>query len=118
MAWPTRARRSKFGAVPATVDGMRFASQKEARRFVELQRLVRAGAIRELECHPVFLLEVIGHNGECVTCGKYTADFQYRTTCGGRLVVEDVKSRATKTTSYRLRKRLVEALYGIVVTEV
>ena len=34
------------------------------------------------------------------------------------LMVEDVKSPATKTAVYRLKKKLVKALYGIEIIEV
>jgi hypothetical protein len=46
----------------------------------------------------------------------YTADFRY-VDASGAVVVEDVKSGPTKTTAYRLRKRLVETIYGITITE-
>jgi len=37
----------------------------------------------------------------------------------GAVVVEDVKSPATQAAGvYRLKKRMVEAAYGIVITEV
>lgn len=50
--------------------------------------------------------------------GYYTADFTYETK-EGKAIVEDVKGgRATSTTAYRLRKRLVEATYGFTVTEI
>lgn len=36
----------------------------------------------------------------------------------GILVVEDVKCKATRTAVYRLKKKIVEANYGITITEV
>jgi hypothetical protein len=36
----------------------------------------------------------------------------------GQVVIEDVKSGPTKTTAYRLRKRLVEAIHGVTISEV
>lgn len=44
------------------------------------------------------------------------ADFSYHE--NGILVVEDVKSKATKTPLYQLKKKLVKALYGIDVKEI
>jgi len=34
------------------------------------------------------------------------------------VVVEDVKSKATKTAVYQLKKKLVKALYGVEIVEV
>ena len=44
---------------------------------------------------------------------KYTADFRYTTPSGE--IIEDVKG--VKTTVYRIKKKLVEALFGIEITE-
>jgi hypothetical protein len=54
-----------------------------------------------------------------VTCaGTYTADFAYLDLESGEIVIEDVKSDATKTTDYRLRKRIAELVHGVTVREV
>jgi len=45
--------------------------------------------------------------------GVYKADFRYREQ--SRIVVEDVKGMSTVV--YRLKKRLVEAQYGIRIQE-
>src|SRR3990167_2292221 len=39
----TRIRTHKYGAVPTVVDGIRFASKKEARRYSVLRLLEKAG---------------------------------------------------------------------------
>lgn len=106
-------RGAKYGNEVTVVDGVRFDSGKEARRFGELQLLAAAGVVAELEVHPRFPI-VVEHR----LCGVYTADFRYRDQETGALVVEDVKSEPTRTTAYRLRKRLVEAIYGITIREV
>ncbi len=105
----TAPRRSKYRAVPETVGGIRFASKKEARRASELKLLERAGQIRNLELQPRYDIIVNGIN-----CGFYKADFRYFE--GNKAVVEDAKG--FKTQVYSLKKRLVEALYGITITEV
>jgi len=117
-------RGNKYHARPTTIDGIRFDSQKEARRYRELTLLAAAGQIRRLECHPPFSIDVVelyrfkrGRTPHVACCGVYTADFQY-VTPGGELVVEDVKSGPTKTRAYRLCKRLVEAIHGITIREV
>ena len=111
-------RRQKFGAVRTTIDGLTFASKHEARRYRELALLARAGEIVDLECQPRYPIDVISPIGEVIRCGVYTADFRYRDGQTGRIVVEDAKSGPTRTTAYRLRKRLVEALHMITVEEV
>lgn len=105
-----RSRRSKYGAVSTMVDGVKFASGREARRYMDLKLLQCAGEISGLELQPVFPLLVDG-----VQVGKYLADFRYYK-ADGELVIED--SKGFKTSTYRLKKRIVEAIYGIQVQEV
>jgi Protein of unknown function (DUF1064) len=110
---------SKYRAVPTQLDGIRFDSKKEARRYAELRLLEQAGEIHALERQPVFPLFTAHHRGgELRQVGVYRADFRYRQGPRGVLVVEDVKSKPTRTAVYRLKKRMVEAAYGITVTEV
>jgi len=113
---------NKYGAKPYTVDGIRFASTKEAARFLELRLMEKAGAIADLEVQPVFPLHVLEvwrsqMPIRITTVGKYTADFRYTDLTTGEIVVEDTKSDPTKTTAYRLRKRLAECIHGMTVTE-
>ena len=104
--------RNKFGAVKTEIDGITFASKAESRRYAELKLLARAGVIRNLETQPVFPITING-----VTVAKYVADFVYFE--GEERRVEDVKSPATRTAVYRLKKRIVEALYpGVRIIEV
>lgn len=104
-------RRAKYAAVPTIVDGIRFASQREARRYRELTILARAGVIRDLERQPEYPLVVNG-----VRVARYLADFRYVETSDGRSVVEDVKG--VRTPVYTLKKKLVAALYGVAIVEV
>jgi len=117
---PVRA--NKYHARKCTVDGIQFDSRREAERYRELQILKRAGLIRNLERQPEFLILVSTLYGKSprplVRVGRYRADFRYVDTDTGQLVIEDAKSPATRTTAYRLRKRLVEAIHGITITEV
>ena len=43
------ARRHKYSARPTEVDGIRFDSKAEARRYTELRTLEKAGEISHLE---------------------------------------------------------------------
>ena len=47
---------------------------------------------------------------------KYIADFTYYE--NGHLVVEDVKSKATVTPVYKIKRRLMQEIYGITIKEV
>ena len=86
-------------------------SIKEANRYLYLRLMERRGEIRYLLCQPIYELEVNG-----MVVGKYIADFRYEK--DGRAIVEDVKSKATRTTVYMLKKRLMLACHAITVTEV
>jgi hypothetical protein len=132
-AWSNRygaaqhTRPHKYGARAVVRDGIRFDSMKEARRYLELALLQRAGTISKLDVHPMYTITVVRlstvTSGGPVTTdaletvGVYTPDFRY-VDASGDLVVEDVKSGPTKTTAYRLRKKLVEAIHGITITEI
>ena len=106
---------NKYGAVRTEVNGVTFASKKEARRYWELCVLQKAGDIFDLVLQPVFPLFVLNHGGAKLI-GKYIADFSYRRYDTRALVVEDVKG--VRTPLYRWKKKHVEAQYEITVTEI
>lgn len=76
MRSPARAmplrRRSKYGAIRTTVDGITFASRAEARMYSELKLRQRAHEIDLLRCQPRLRLVV---NGQHI--GDYVADFTF-----------------------------------------
>jgi len=88
----------KYSAEPCVVDGVRFASKAEARRYGELQLLVRAGQIVDLQLQPRYALPA----------GiVYVGDFAY--TEAGKQVCEDVKG--VETQAFRLKARLMRELH-------
>ena len=103
---------SKYHAMPTYVDNVRFASKAEARRYSELRLLERVGTIADLELQPRFPLVIDGHR-LCV----YVADFRYLDE-RGQTVVEDVKGMPGGTPLFRLKRKLMLAIYGINVVEV
>lgn len=103
-------KRTKYAAVKTVVDGITFASKKEAKRYQELKMRESVCLIRDLKLQPKFPIIVKGKK----VC-DYFADFGYWDVDKGDFVVEDVKGM--KTPVYRLKKKLVEALYGIKITE-
>ena len=94
-------------------NGIQFDSRKEATRYQELLLMEKAGVISRIECQPRYDLVVNGHK-----LGFYRADFRYEDVATGESILEDVKSPATKTPVYQLKKKLVKALYGIEIVEV
>jgi hypothetical protein len=107
---------NKHNAKRTVVDGITFASGHEARRYVTLRILERAGEICDL-CTQV-TYEFI-HDG--IRIGKFTPDFEYTIAVGaarGEVITEDAKSPSTKTEAYQLRKRMLWAFHRIVITEV
>lgn len=108
-----RKRPSKYSARKVEVDGVVLDSAAEARRYRELLLLQRAGLIRELSVHRKWRAEI---NGQWVA--GYTSDFDYYGE-NDEYVVEDVKSgRSGKERDWPLRKRLIQALFQIRITEV
>ena len=100
---------SKYHATRIEVDGYVFASKAEARRYSELKLMEQAGEIDGLVMQPVF--PIIINN---IKVAKYIADFSYY--LGEQKITEDVKG--VRTPVYKLKKRLVEAIYGITIAEV
>lgn len=103
----------KYHAKPTTVDGIRFSSMKEAKRYGELKLREKAGEICDLEMQSKYPL-VAGSGAHYV--GQYVADFRYFDLRAKRIVVEDVKG--FKTPLYKWKKKHVEAQYGIQIREV
>ena len=104
---------SKYRNRKTLVDGIQFDSQKEADRYQELLWMQQARLIQDLELQPRYDLVVNTHK-----IGFYRADFRYEVVATSILIVEDVKSPATKTAVYCLKKKLMKALYGIEIIEV
>ena len=102
---------NKYHAVKTEVDGFVFDSKREARRYRELKLLESAGEIGNLALQPKFDLSV---NGEKIC--SYYADFEYCDLRTGKTVVEDAKG--VRTHEYRIKKKLVRAIYGVTIVEV
>lgn len=99
---PSRFKPSKYRAVATVVDGLRFDSKKEARRWQELQLLERSGGISLLRRQVAIPLVVCG-----VKVATYRADFTY--SLGGQLVVEDAKGYQTDI--FKLKWKIVQILH-------
>lgn len=119
----------KYGNAKSEVDGEIFDSRKEARRYIELQWLLKAGTITDL--HRQVRFELIPAQREPDTIGprggrkpgkliekevSYIADFVYTDTETGRRIVEDTKGVRTK--EYIIKRKLMLYVHGIRIREV
>ena len=109
--------KNKYGNIKIKIDGYKFDSRKEARRYRELLLLEAAGEIRDLELQPKYVLQIAFEHLATKTIYRaitYTADFRYRE--GGQIIVEDVKSPPTrKKADYAIRKKLFIKLHPEIV---
>lgn len=112
--------RQKFGNKKVDIDGITFDSKKEGQHYLLLKMRERMHEIDRLELQPKFPIYIDNPERGRIFCGDFTADFRYwERYCGvDTLRVVDVKSPASKTEAYELRKKLVEAIYNITITEV
>lgn len=106
---------NKFNAKKTVVDGIKFDSKAEARRYMVLRGMEERGEIKYLQLQPEFELQprYTSPDGHVVRALKYRADFSYME--DGKFVVEDVKG--IKTQVYKLKKKLFEYKYGIQIKE-
>jgi hypothetical protein len=105
-SWKGQRRPQKYGAVAVVTDEGRFASQREYQHWCVSKLRQRAGEIRNLERQVRFRLEING-----VHICDYIADEVYFER--DRRVVVDVKG--VETPEWKLKAKLMLALYGIEV---
>ncbi len=104
---------NKYRSKPCVIDGIRFASQREGKRYVELLLLQKAKKIKDLRLQPKYPISI--NNKKICT---YIADFEYYRILDGEvaeIITEDCKGFLTPV--YRLKKKLLNAVYGIIITE-
>jgi hypothetical protein len=104
---------NKYRNKKTVVGGLLFDSKKEASYYTQLMWRKKAGEIKEIMLQEKFKVEIEGKH----IC-YYLADFVI-VYPDGRKEVIDVKSEITKKNPvYRLKKKLVEALYKIKIIEI
>ena len=107
--WKTK----KYGNKTIDSADGKFDSKLEYYRWQELKVLEKVGQIKDLKRQVKFVLIDKSKYGREMS---YIADFTYMQS--GNLVVEDTKSKATKTRVYTIKKRLMAERYGIIIKEV
>ena len=96
-----KSRPHKYGAIPTVINGIRFASKAEARRYQELALLEKNHLITNLELQPSYQISI---NNKKIC--RYIADFRY-TTPDGVEHIEDVKG--IETPMFKLKRKLMKA---------
>ena len=115
-----------------TSDGIEHDSRTEARRWIELKLLERAGEIKDLKRQVKYVLipaqyetiERYSKKGDRLKDGTklierecaYIADFVYLDKKTGETVVEDTKGMRTK--DYIIKRKLMLYVYKIKIKEV
>ncbi len=103
-------RYNKYSNKKTVIDGVKFDSKAEARRYTELKLLEKAKEIKNLELQPKFLLQdKYQKNGKTIRAIYYVADFKYLDIRTNKIVIEDTKG--FKTREYLLKKKIFEYKY-------
>ena len=128
--------KNKLKNKKVTVNGITYASKKEARRHPVLLEMENNGDITDLQMQVKFVLipaqyetfERYGKKGQRLKDGKrciekecaYVADFVYKK--DGELIVEDTKGYRNPSSStyayFVLKRKLMLWVHGIRITEI
>ena len=106
LPWKVTRPKNKYNARKTRVDDITFDSIKEAKRYMGLKMLRDMGDV--LHFHRQVIFDLPGG----VT---YRCDFQVFW-ADGRVTYEDVKGKKTK--EFIKTKKMVEALYPVIIQEV
>lgn len=116
-AAPKPKKANKYGNRKVVLNGIKFDSQKEAKRWEKLCGWEQAGLIRGLVLQPTFILAPsvrIAGEARKRPAVRYRADFSYEEPNTGLRVVEDVKSAPTaKSKEFRRIQHLMKSVHGI-----
>lgn len=109
-------KKSKYNNTKTVIDGITFDSIKEAKRYRQLELLVKAKIVSSFTLQPEFHYTVTYEaNGKKMTVNrKYIADFIVNY-FNRPSEIEDVKG--FRTSEYKRKKLIIEKLYGIKIVE-
>ena len=103
---------NKYRNKKVIVDGIKFDSIAESRRYKELKLLERQGIIKDLKLQPIFVLQPsFKKNNKTIRAITYKADFSYleNEKASDKIIVEDVKGYATK--EFKLKEKMFNYIY-------
>jgi hypothetical protein len=100
----------KYGAKKTIINGIKFDSQAEGKRYSELLLMLKAGLISDIELQPEFVLQPSFTKGSVkYRAIKYRADFAYYDFTVHKRIIEDVKGCRTK--EYLIKKKMFEYVF-------
>jgi len=113
---------SKYNNKITEVNGRKFASKREAKRYEELLLLEQAGIIRDLKCQIAYELQPsYKQDNKTIRAIQYIADFVYQEKIKSDAcemweeVIEDCKGY--RTDIYKIKKKMFEYKYGVKIKE-
>jgi hypothetical protein len=111
---------SKYRNKKVIIDGIKFDSNKEGNRYLELKQKEKLGEISNLRLQVKFELQPkYKINEKAIRAINYVCDFYYYDNKLKEWVVEDVKaSESFRTDIYKLKKKLFMHKYGKEITEI
>ena len=115
-----RAAANKYRNVPVTVDGIGFASKKEAGIYEDLKRMQAAGEIKDFARQVKYVLipNQLGPDGKVLERAiTYIADFVVHYP-DGEVVVIDCKGARNLDQKYGLKRKLMLWVHRIRIKEV
>jgi len=98
-------KKNKYNAIRQTYNGRSYDSKLEAKYAVELDWMLKAGEVKMWLPQKTLKCIVNGHE----VC-RYSLDF-YVEFANGKIEWWEVKSKATMTAAWRIKWKLVKALY-------
>ncbi|GAA0767009.1 MULTISPECIES: DUF1064 domain-containing protein [Bacteria] len=106
--------RNKFGAKRTEIDGIKFDSIGESKRYLVLKARLERGLISDLRLQKSYALT---NPNTGMKYGRYIADFVYFE--NGQEVVEDFKSKITASQPiFKYKKKMMLDYYNIEIKEV
>jgi hypothetical protein len=118
MEQKKKPKQSKYHNKKVLYDDIWFDSMRERDRYIQLKLMEKANMIHDLKLQVPFILQdEFELNGEKIKPIIYKADFTYYDRADN-YIVEDVKSEATKTKVYEIKKKMLMSRYEIKISEV
>ena len=105
-------KKLKYRNTKIEVDGIKFDSKAEYKRYTELKLFERVKNISDLELQVKFELQPSFVDGQGIKqrAITYVADFVYKE--NNKIIVEDLKSVATaKDSTYKIKKKMLLWLF-------
>lgn len=107
-------KQSKYRNKITELDGIKFHSAKEAKRYAQLKLYEKGKLISDLRLQVKFeLIPKLTINNKTERSISYVADFVYMQ--DGKQVVEDVKGM--KTDVYKIKYRLMKLIHNVDIKE-